>query len=198
MIILVDPTYNPELQSEITSATTLAPGITMSKFLGAYGDRTPFNHVATISERKQIARNLYLQAEAMRTINGNTTHFDDVRLIVSEGIYDLQTPDLNDETMSKKSDGRLVYYQVIGQDGKIDFEKTFDVAEYWKDYINFSALYLDYDNYNPDESLTGQIGLEFPTVPSSFDVSFSKKVETYFNNSLMSSDELIEIREKVL
>ena len=100
--------------------------------------------------------------------------------------------------MKKKSDGRLVYYQVIGQDGKVDFEKTFDVAEYWKDYINFGALYLDYDNYNPDESLTGQIGLEFPTVPSSFDVSFSKKVETYFNNSLMSLDELIEIREKVL
>ena len=198
MIILVDPTYNPELQSEITSATTLAPGITMSKFLGAYGDRTPFNHVATVEERKQMARNLYLQAEAMRTINGNTTHFNDVRLIVSEGIYDLQTPDQSNETMKKKSDGRLVYYQVIGQDGKIDFEKTFDVAEYWKDYINFGALYLDYDNYNPDGSLTGQIGLEFPTVPSSFDVSFSKKVETYFNNSLMSEDELIEIREKVL
>jgi len=195
MIILVDPVYNPELQSEITSATKLAPGITMAKFLGAYGDRTPFNHVATESERKQIARNLYMHAEAMRTIIGNTSHFNDIRLVVSEGIYDLQTPDESNETMKKKSDGRLVYYQVVGQNGKIDFEKTFDVAEYWKDYINFGAIYLDCDSYNPDASLTGQIGLEFPTVPSTFDISFSKKVETYFNNNLMSSNELVEIRE---
>lgn len=195
MIVLVDPVYNPEFQTNITSLTKLAPGITVAKFLGAYGDRTPFNHVTSESKRKTIARNLYLQAEAMRIINGNIENFNDIRLIVSEGVYDLKDIDDGDEVMEKKSDGRLVYYQVIGQDGKINLEQTFDVAEYWKDYINFGKLYLDYDNYNPDGSITAQIGLEFPQAPTSFDISFSGDVGTYFNNELMSSDELIEIKE---
>ena len=131
----------------------------------------------------------------MRIINGNTENFNDVRLIVSEGIYDLKEIDDGNEIMEKKSDGRLVYYQVIGQDGEINLEQTFDVAEYWKDYIKFGKLYLDYDIYNPDGSLTAQIGLEFPKTPDSFDIEFSGDVATYFNNELMSSDELIEIKE---
>lgn len=196
MIVLVDPVYNPEFRSEITSATKLAPGVTIAKFLGAYGDRTSFNHVASKSSRLQIARNLYMQAEAMRIINGNTENFNDVRLIVSEGIFDLKTGDLGDAVMKKKGDGSLVYYQVVDREGKIDLEKTFDVAEYWKDYINFGTLYLDYDIYNVDGSLTAQIGLEFPNIPATFDVNFDRNVETYFNNELMSADELIEIKEK--
>lgn len=195
MIVLVDPVYNPEFQSEITSATKLGPGITIAKFLGAYGDRTSFNHVSGKSSRLQIARNLYLHAEAMRIINANTENFNDVRLIVSEGIVDLKSVDLGDEIMGKKGNGRLVYYQVIDKNGNIDLEKTFDVAEYWKDYINFGTIYLDYDNYNVDGSVTGQVGLEFPNVPSTFDISFDKNVETYFNNELMSKNELVEIKE---
>lgn len=196
MIILVDPVYNPEFQSEINSATKLAPGVTIAKFLGAYGDRTSFNHVTSNDKRKQIARNLYLQAEAMRIINGNTENFNDIRLIVSEGIYDLKDVDKGNNLMEAKSDGRLVFYQVVDREGKIDLERTFDVAEYWKDYINFETLYLDYDTFNVDKSVTGQIGLEFKNAPATFDMNFSKNVETWFNNSLMSAKELVEIKER--
>lgn len=195
MIVLVDPVYNPDNQGPITSATKLGPGITVAKFLGAYGDKTPFNHVTTNTARKQIGRHLYLQAEAMRIINGNTVNFNDVRLIVSEGLYKLRETDINNETMKKKSDGRLVYYQVVDQEGVISLERTFDVAEYLKDYIKFGGLYLDYDNYNPDKSLTASIGIEFPTTPETFDINFSGKVETHFNNELMSANELVEIKE---
>ncbi len=195
MIILVDPVYNPNNQGQITSATKLGPGVTIAKFLGAYGDKTPFNHVVTNTARQQIARHLYLQAEAMRIINGNTVNFNDVRMVVSEGLYKLREGDLNDITMQKKADGRLVYYQIVDQEGNISLEKTFDVAEYLKDYIKFKALYLDYDNYNPDGSLTAQIGIEFPTTPESFDILFDGKVETYFNNHLQSKNELVEIEE---
>jgi hypothetical protein len=97
--------------------------------------------------------------------------------------------------MQKKADGRLVYYQVIDQEGKISLEKTFDVAEYLKDYIKFKTLYLDYDNYNPDGSITAQIGIEFPTTPETFDINFKGDVETYFNNHLQSKNELVEIKE---
>ena len=189
MIVLVDPVYNPNNQGQITSATKLGPGITIAKFLGAYGDRTPFNHVISNSARQLIARQLYLQSEAMRIINGNTENFNDIRMIVSEGIYQLREGDKSDEVMQKKSDGRLVYYQIIDQEGKINLEKTFDVAEYLKDYIKFKKLYLDYDNYNPNGEITAQIGIEFPPVPESFDIA------TYFNNELMSKDELVEIKE---
>lgn len=196
MIILTDPAYNPNLQSQITSATNLAPGISIAKFLGAYGDRTPFNHVATSEERLQIARNLYLHAQAMRLINNNTDHFNDVRLIVSEGIYKGGPDELLDTMTILKSTGQLVYYQVIDRKGKIDFEKTFDVAEYWKDFLDYDALYLDYDTYNPDGSLCGQIGLKMPFVPEDFEVSFKKEVETYYNNQLMSKNEIVEILEE--
>lgn len=196
MIYLADPLYNPENQNEITSETKLGPGITIAKFLGAPGDKTSFNSLIYDFERRRIARNLYLHAEAMKTINGNTNIFNDVRLIVSEGVFPFKSVHLFDEVMSDKRQGRLVYYQVIDREGKIDLEKTFDIAEYWKDYINFETLYLDYDLYNVDGSLTAQIGLKFNDVPDTFDVTFANNIETWFNNYLMSKDELVEIIEE--
>ena len=195
MIIVVDPVFNPNKTGNVSSATKLGPGVTVAKFLGAYGDRTAFNHVGSNDDRKQIARQLYLQAEMMRVIQGNIELFNDVRLIVSEGIYrEGPTETLAGDT-SKKNKGELVYYQVIDKNGTIDFEKSFDIAEYWKDYTNFDELRLDYDTYNPDGSLTVSIGVLMPTVDEGFNVNFKNDVKTFFNNSLQSADELVEIKE---
>ena len=195
MIIVVDPVFNPNKQSSISASTKLGPGVTIAKFLGAYGDRTAFNHVGSNDDRKQIARQLYLQAEMMRVIQGNIELFNDVRLIVSEGIYrEGPTETLAGDT-SKKNKGELVYYQVIDKNGTIDFEKSFDIAEYWKDYTNFDELRLDYDTYNPDGSLTVSIGVLMPTVDEGFNVNFKNDVKTFFNNSLQSADELVEIKQ---
>ena len=195
MIIVVDPVFNPNKSGNVSSATKLGPGVTVAKFLGAYGDRTAFNHVGSNDDRKQIARQLYLQAEMMRVIQGNIELFNDVRLIVSEGIYrEGPTETLAGDT-SKKNKGELVYYQVIDKNGKLDFEKSFDIAEYWKDYTNFDELRLDYDTYNPDGSLTVSIGVLMPTVDEGFNVNFKNDVKTFFNNSLQSADELVEIKE---
>ena len=195
MIIVVDPVFNPNKTGNVSSATKLGPGVTIAKFLGAYGDRTAFNHVGSNDDRKQIARQLYLQAEMMRVIQGNIELFNDVRLIVSEGIYrEGPTETLAGDT-SKKNKGELVYYQVINKNGTIDFEKSFDIAEYWKDYTNFDELRLDYDTYNPDGSLTVSIGVLMPTVDEGFNVNFKNDVKTFFNNSLQSADELVEIKE---
>lgn len=195
MIIVVDPVFNPNKSGNVSSATKLGPGVTVAKFLGAYGDRTAFNHVGSNDDRKQIARQLYLQAEMMRVIQGNIELFNDVRLIVSEGIYrEGPTETLTGDT-SKKNKGELVYYQVIDKNGTIDFEKSFDIAEYWKDYTNFDELRLDYDTYNPDGSLTVSIGVLMPTVDEGFNVNFKNDVKTFFNNSLQSADELVEIKE---
>ena len=195
MIIVVDPVFNPNKTGNVSSATKLGPGVTIAKFLGAYGDRTAFNHIGSNDDRQQIARQLYLQAEMMRVIQGNIELFNDVRLIVSEGIYrEGPTETLAGDT-SKKNKGELVYYQVIDKNGKLDFEKSFDIAEYWKDYTNFDELRLDYDTYNPDGSLTVSIGVLMPTVDEGFNVNFKNDVKTFFNNSLQSADELVEIKE---
>jgi len=196
MIILPDPIYNPNFLDgdSISSRTKLAPGVTIAKYLGAYGDKTPFSHIGTAEERKQIARNLYLHAEMYRTINGNTDLFNNVRLIVSEGIYKGGPLETVGGDNLKKQDGRLVVYQVIDREGKIDHSATFDVAEYWKDYCFFDKLTLDYDIYNPDGSLTSQIAIEMPEVSESFDLDFKGSVTTTYNSKLLSSKELIEVK----
>ena len=196
MIILPDPIYNPNFLDgdKISSRTKLAPGVTIAKYLGAYGDKTPFSHIGTAEERKQIARNLYLHAEMYRTINGNTELFNDVRLIVSEGIYKGGPLETVGGDNIKKQNGRIVVYQVIDREGKIDHSATFDVAEYWKDYCFFDKLTLDYDIYNPDGSLTSQIAIEMPEVSESFDLDFKGSVTTTYNSKLLSSKELIEVK----
>lgn len=196
MIILPDPIYNPNfLDGEsISSRTKLAPGVTIAKYLGAYGDKTPFSHVGKPEDRKQIARNLYLHAEMYRTINGNTDLFNNVRLIVSEGIYKGGPLETVGGDNLKKEDGRLVVYQVIDREGKIDHSATFDVAEYWKDYCFYDKLCLEYDIYNPDGSLTSQIVVEMPEVTESFDLNFGFNIATVYNGKLISGKELIEVK----
>ena len=196
MIILPDPIYNPNFLDgdKISSRTKLAPGVTIAKCLGAYGDKTPFSHIGSADKRKQIARNLYLHAELYRTINGNTDLFNSVRLIVSEGIYKGGPLEIVGGENLKKEDGRVVVYQVIDREGNIDHSATFDVAEYWKDYCFYNKITLDYDIYNPDGSLTSQIVVEMPEVTESFDLNFAFGIATNYNGKLLSSKELIEVK----
>lgn len=196
MIILPDPVYNPNFLDgdSISSRTKLAPGVTIAKYLGAYGDKTPFSHIGTAEERKQIARNLYLHSEMYRTINGNTELFNDVRLIVSEGIYKGGPLETVGGDNIKKQNGRVVVYQVIDREGKIDHAATYDIAKYWKDYCFYDKITLDYDIYNPDGSLTSQIVVEITDVPESFDVNFKLQVATNYNGKLLTSGELAEVK----
>lgn len=201
MIVLPDQKFNPNFQDIILSSTKLAPGVALSKFLGTKGNPCSLTTVSKYqndqTERKQLARNLYLHAELFRSVNGNTDMFKDVRLIVTEGVYrggPIETVAGDNLT---KQEGRLVVYKVVGEDGKIDYERTFDLAVYWKDYMNYDKLSLEYDMWNPNGVLNAQIAVETPKVPESFDISFGGKVQTNFNGSLLSADELTEVLEDV-
>ena len=150
-----DPFYNPDFQEKITARTKLGPGITMAKFLGGNGEAVTLNHIATDEEKKRIARQLYLQADAMLTISRNNGEFADYRLTVAEGLYKQapgETLDIDGINYLMK-DGQAVVYELIGLDGKIALEKTFDLAAYWKENIDFQKMILDYDTYNPDEKI---------------------------------------------
>ena len=186
--LIPDFIYDPNILSPISSRTKLAKGITLAKFLGAYGDKMSFYNIANEQARVQIARNLTLHARAITLINGNTDRFNDIRLIVSEGLYDRNIPDLSNETMKQKALGNLVYYQVIGDNGTIDLERTYDVAKFWSQHLEFDELILDYDEYNPDGSLTSQIGLLMPNVPTNYNVIYKSQGqnETFNDNSLLT------------
>lgn len=192
MIFIPDPKYNPNFISSIKSSTKLGPGITVAKFLGGLGSRTQLDKLKI--DTKVMSRQLYLQAEIMRSVTQNKD-FDRHRLIVSEGIY-LPEPK---ETVSPESindykqTGRAVVYQLIGENGQIDFAKTFDLAVYWKDYINYDKLILDYDSYDPSDKLSCQIIVVMPVCPESFELNYAKEVQTTFNTRLQSRNELLEI-----
>jgi hypothetical protein len=241
MRILVDPQYNPEFESEITSSTKLGPGITCAKFLGARGSRTQFQKLYArgffgAPDLKQIARNLVLHANVIKSVLSNPS-FSQHRLIVSEGIYEpnpkfetLELPAGSEQKAKQlargnsggsygkgpdgwiariplyvgerptpnsvndlRRTGRAIVYQLIDKDGNTDPQLTFDLAVFWKDYIDYDKLTLDYDTYDPNGKMTSQIVLEMPSVPSTFDVSFSYNLETTFNGELQAKNELLEI-----
>ena len=195
--LIVEPRFNPNLKKTITSETKLAPGITIAKFLGAYSDRTSFDHITNSPERLEIARQLVVQAQAMRSVV-DCGLFDDVRLIVSEGLYRIKDDETlyDDENIYNKTVGNLVYYQVIDSKGSIDYERTYDVAAYLSDYALFDELILDYDEYNPDGTLSAQIGLLVKNVGEKFTRTFDFTLKTVYNNHLQSRGELVEIKPR--
>jgi hypothetical protein len=120
-------------------------------------------------------------------------------MIVSEGYY-REGPDedldVTDGINYLKTNGRAVVYELIGQDGKIAFDKTFDLAVYLKNNINYDKLILSYDSYNPDGSLHVDIVLIMPEIISPWNVTYNKIIETRFNNSVQTTGELLEIGEE--
>ena len=191
-----DPYYNPDFQEKIVSRTKLGPGITMAKFLGGYGDATTLNHISTDEEKKRIARQLYLQAEAVLTISKNNKEFEDFRLVVAEGLYRPEpgeSLDIDGINYLMK-DGQAVVYELINQEGYKSLEKTFDLAVFWKENINFQKLILDYDTYNPNGELCVQLILVMPKIISPWTVSYANTIETRFNNYVQSTNEFVECK----
>jgi len=90
------------------------------------------------------------------------------------------------------SRGRAVVYELINMRGEIAIEKTFDLAVYLKDTLNFEKLILDYDNYNPDGSLNAQIIIIMPEITPPWTVTYQNEVETRYNNFSQVTNELME------
>jgi hypothetical protein len=197
MIIVPDQNYNPNFVDNIDSGTKLAPGVSISKFLGSKGNPCSLSTIAKYKEdqdaRQQLARNLYLQAELFRMINGNVDFFKDVRLVVVEGVYRGGPTETVAGENKLKQDGQFVVYRVVDENGDVDYERTFDLAEYWKDYANYDKLILEYDKWSTDGKLNAQVAIQMPSVPDTFDVSFSKQIETRYNGQLFSKNELVEV-----
>lgn len=196
MIYIPDPAYNPEFQPKITSRVKLAPGIAMSKFLGGYGDQVTLSHIATEEEKLEIAKHFYMHAQAMLTIDKHKGEFADFRLIVAEGLYrkgDNEVLDPNSINY-KMTKGQTVVYELLDNEGNSNLEKTFDLAVFWKDNLQFDKLILDYDTYNPNGSVNAQVILTMPQISALWQIEYKNKIETRFNNFVQGTNELIEIK----
>mgnify|MGYP005703877511 FL=1 len=193
-----DPKFNPLFQEEITSRTRLAPGITMATFLGGLGDPVTLTHIIEDDDRMRLAKQYVLQARAMKVVNSATCsrEFANHRLQVVEGLYRAEpgeTLDVSDGINYLMTRGRAVVYELIDENGQVDNEKTFDLAIYLKNLLQFDKLILDYDIYNPDGSLNVQLILVMPEIIPPWTVTYQNEVETRFNNYVQSTNELMEI-----
>lgn len=192
---LPDSTYNPENAKVITAGLPLAKGVTIARFLGGRGEKTNLNHLTT-AQKRQVARNFLIQAEAVKTVDSNEGSFKNNRLVVLEGLYkqgasEKLTPgSLN----SLATNGQVVVYQLQGLDGKQDLSRMFDLAIYWKDNLFYDELILDYDKFDPQGALSCQIILVMPNFPSDYQVAFQRNIKTLFNGNVQSPNSLVEIK----
>lgn len=194
--MLPDPVFNTNFNTNILPSTKLARGITVSKFLGGRGDPITLRHIK-FKDRRPIARQLYLQAEALKSIDDNEGKFKDYRMVVVEGLYrpedgEVLTPGSLNDLASK---GRAVVYELVNAQGVSDVQKTFDLAVYLKDNLYYDKLILDYDTLNPDKSLNAQIIIVMPEIDSKYTGVYSMKIETSFNNQIQSDKEFVEIEK---
>tara|TARA_Y100000114_G_scaffold118165_1_gene112628 strand:+ start:4302 stop:6323 length:2022 start_codon:yes stop_codon:yes gene_type:complete len=194
----VDPKYNPVFQDIITSRTKLAPGIPMATFLGGIGDSVTLTHILEDEEKLRLAKQYVLHAHAVKLIRNaaSTSRFGDFRLQVVEGLYRPEPGenlDVSDGINYLMSRGQAVVYELIGNDGEISNERTFELAMFWKNNLQFEKLIVDYDTYNPDGSINSQIILIMPEITPPWSLTYKNEVETRYNNNVQTTNELIEI-----
>lgn len=198
----VDPKFNPVNQVAagipITSRTRLAPGISMAKFVSAHGDPVTLTHILDDNERLRLAKQYVLHADVLKLINSTSAplQFKNFRLVPVEGLYRPESGenlDVSDGINYLMSRGRTVVYELINNKGELAVEKTFDLAVYLKDNLNYDKMILDYDNFNPDDSLNVQIIITMPEITPPYSVQYKNEFETRYNNITQATNELIEV-----
>ena len=190
-----DPKFNPVFQEDITSRTRLAPGITMGTFLGGHGDPVTLTHIESDDEKLRLAKQYVLHAQYMKIVRG-LNQFLDYRIQVVESLYRSESSeilDASDGINYLMQRGRAVAYELIDINGELALEKTFDLSVFTKNYIIFDKLILDYDSYNPDETINAQIILVMPEIVTPWSAIFNNELETRFNNFVQSTNELVEV-----
>jgi hypothetical protein len=134
----------------------------------------------------------------MKWINNNRTNstFSEYTLQVVEGYYVASPTESLEagDTKDLATKGRAVVYELINNSsGQVDKRKTFELALYLKDIIQYDKLILDYDNYNPDGSINAQIIITVPEQNENYSARFSRSIETRFNNVVQSNSDFIEV-----
>jgi len=196
----IDARYDPKNATEITTKTLLDRGISLSQFVFGKGDAGKLDPTLSLDGRKQIVRNLLPQASLVRRIRDNKDIFKGYNIEIVEGVY-LKEPKEKitpDGILDLRSQGRAVVYELIGQNGIIDRDKTFDLAVWLSANIRYDKIILDYDEYDPvgqAEDPNAQVIVIMPAINDDFTASFKMETETLFNNKSQGK-EFIKIGPK--
>jgi|TARA_Y100000033_G_scaffold7362_1_gene6256 hypothetical protein len=193
---VVDPKYNPNNLTEINSKTRLHKNIPLARFLGGEGDAHNLNHVTELSTKKQIARNLILQANIMSYFN-DLESMNGFNLVVSEGLYKPYVREVitSGSVLDYRSSGRAVAYEMYqNSTGLESFDKLFEFAELVKDSFQYQELSLRYDEFDPkDSGKSAQLVIIMPEMPETFTANYDRKLSTYYNENLQSDEALVEL-----
>jgi hypothetical protein len=132
----------------------------------------------------------------------NNVEFNEYNIVVAESVYRAGVDEVivPDSISAKKIDGRAVVYQLFNARGDVALSETYDLALFWKDYINYKLLSLQYDTLDPLGEPCASIVLEMPTVDDTFNPAFQDQserflgtVDTTLNGVNMAQGELIEL-----
>ena len=116
------------------------------------------------------------------------------KLLDSPGVQRSLVQNLSINELKKM--GRAVVYTLYNSRGKVDYSKTFDLALYIRDNFHYEQLSLDYDMTRPDGIMSQQLLIIMPEIKTDWRANFAMKVCTYFNRSVLSGSDLVEIIEK--
>lgn len=203
-VALPEPQYNSNSFRIIGSATKVSEGIPLSRFLGGEGQSGNLSPDVDIDTRRQLCRNYYLHSMFLKSVRSRPGRgrnpFANHRLIVVEGYYKKGT-DVNDNNIQTegildlRSQGRAVVYKLVNSAGRVDYDKTFELATMWKNTMPFESLILDYDKISPTNKLECHIIVTIPNLDEDYKATFQNKVFTEYNNSKLGNG-LIEVNEE--
>jgi hypothetical protein len=199
--ISVDPRFDPAGADQILASTKLARGISLSQFLYGKGDPGKLDPELRLEQRKQLVRNLIPQANLVHRIRDNQDIFKGYNIEIIEGVYvkEPQETITPDGILDLRTQGRAVVYEMIGPNGVIDKDKTFDLAVWLANNIRYDKIILDYDELDPrggGEDVNVQIIVIMPVVNADFTAKFKMETETLFNNKSQGK-EFIKIGDKI-
>ncbi|MDA7494716.1 hypothetical protein N8455_00080 [Candidatus Gracilibacteria bacterium] len=199
--ILPDSRFNPmaleaPIPRSINLKTLLGVGIPLSTFC----IRTTLGHLPTLEERLALARQLLLQAEVIK-YKKLSDQFKDYQLVVAEGVYKATAG----ETLTSGSvpflaqTGRAITYEMYDENNISSSEVLFNFAtRLATNLFAYDKITLGYDKLdpNPGAGMNGQITVTMPEVDKDYNIIGAaqplKKLETRFNNQVMSNTDLVQ------
>jgi hypothetical protein len=179
-----------------TGKALLGAGIPISTFL-LEGVRLT-DVTLSIKENLTLTRQLLLQAEVIKFKKANK-QFEDQNLTVVEGVYNKYSGE--NLTSSPASipflatSGRAITYELHDSSNKQSAEVSFNFAvRLAESLFGYDKVLLNYDTLQEDK-INIQITVVMPEVDEDYNpIGLTQfKLETVYNNEILSQDDLIEI-----
>jgi len=194
--IIPEKQYNPVKKTEILSATKLAKGVPLARFVSTNASsQATLNDFPDLADRKNLAKHYYMFAQMMNGAANLRDRFGaGYSISVTEGLYLPETT----ETLTAggikdlATKGRACVFEVMDRNGLNAIEKTFELAVYWKDNHLFDNLIMSYDTVDPNTDLNAQIVVTMPEVSDTFTGNFSRNVSTEFNYKTLIDNAIAE------